>query len=363
MVDESDAAIHESAETVVVDGTRGRMAESPTDIPLLGWKDIFIRVFREFGENNLSIIAAGVSFFGLMAVFPAIAAFVALYGLFQDPQTVVDQLSNLSGVIPADVVTTLTDQMRQVAGRSSATLGTAALFSTAVALWSARKGTTALMVSLNVVYGERESRGFIRKTGVSVLLTVAIIAGLMAVALLAVGVPIALEAVALPEWQLATLRGLSMAAAGLTLTFGIAGLYRWAPSRRSPRWRWVAVGSVMVTLFWVLGSILFTFYVATSDNYSATYGSLGAVVILLTWMYITVLIMLVGGEVNAQQEFQTLADTTVRGPQPQGERGAFVADHVAPRAEKQAKPSGQGDRAEKSETYLRRKLRERSQRH
>ena len=327
MVDETDAAIHESAETVVVDGTRGRMAESPTDIPLLGWKDIFLRVFREFGENNLSIIAAGVSFFGLMAVFPAI------------------------------------DQMRQVAGRSSATLGTAALFSTAVALWSARKGTTALMVSLNVVYGERESRGFIRKTGVSVLLTVAIIAGLMAVALLAVGVPIALEAVALPEWQLATLRGLSMAAAGLTLTFGIAGLYRWAPSRRSPRWRWVAVGSVMVTLFWVLGSILFTFYVATSDNYSATYGSLGAVVILLTWMYITVLIMLVGGEVNAQQEFQTLADTTVRGPQPQGERGAFVADHVAPRAEKQAKPSGQGDRAEKSETYLRRKLRERSQRH
>jgi len=338
VVDEADKAIHDSPDTVIVDGTRGRRALSPVQIPILGWKDIVVRVFREFGENNLSIIAAGVSFFGLMAVFPAIAAFVALYGLFQDPQTVVDQLNTLSGVVPADVLDTLTGQMTQVAARSDSTLGTAALFSLAVALWSARKGTTALMVSLNVVYGERETRGFFRKTLVSMLLTGAMVGGLMTVAFLAVGVPVALEALGLSGWQLMAGRAVAMGAAGLTLMLGIAGLYRWAPSRQPPQWRWVGVGATVVTIFWVLGSILFTLYVATSDNYSATYGSLGAVVILLTWMYITVLFILVGGELNAQQEFQTIQDTTARRAQPMGDRGAFVADNVAPGAEKQKKP-------------------------
>ena len=337
MVDTADSAIHESTDSLTIDGTRGRRAEHPAQIPLMGWKDVFVRVGREFGENNLSIIAAGVSFYGLLAIFPAIAAFVALYGLFQDPQAVVDQINALAGVIPADVVSTLTGQMTQVAARSDATLGTAALFSLAVAIWSARKGTTALMVSLNVVYAERETRGFFVKIIVSLALTLAIIAGLILVALLAVGLPLTLEALNLRGWPLFAGRAAALTGAGLLLMFGFACLYRWAPSRRPPQWRWVGVGAALVTIFGALGSLAFSVYVATSDTYSATYGSLGAVIILLTWMYITVLIILIGGEVNAQLEFQTAADTTASKARPLGERGAFVADNVAPRAEKQQK--------------------------
>ncbi len=309
---------------------RGRQAGTPVAIPLPGWKDILVRLYRAFGDNNLSLMAAGVSFFGLLALFPAIGAFVALYGLFQDPQAVVQQLSQLDGVIPSDVVDTLTAQMRQVASGSEAKLGVAAIFSLLVASWSARMGTNALMTALNVVYGEREKRGFIWTTLTSLALTVAIILGLISIAFVAVGAPLVFEALGAPGWLLIVGRAIGIAMAAFVLVFGIASLYRWAPSRRAAQWRWVGSGALMVVVFWVVGSLLFSFYVAASDRYSATYGSLGAVIILLTWLYITVLIMLIGGELNAQLEYQTGEDTTVSAARPMGERGAFVADKVAP---------------------------------
>lgn len=311
---------------------RGRRAAAPTAIPARGWRDILVRVYHAFGDSNLSIIAAGVSFYGLLAIFPGIAAFVALYGLFQDPANVVDQMRELNGLVPPDVIDTVTGQMTQVAARPQASLGFAALFTLALALWSARKGTAALMIALNVVYAERETRGFVVKTLVSLGLTLAIILGLIALALLAAGVPLVLAALGFPEWIVSLGRGLGLAGAAVLLMFGIAGLYRYAPSRRPPKWRWVAVGALMVTVFWIIGSLAFSVYVAYSNSYSATYGSLGAVVVVLTWFYITVLIMLVGGELNAQLEFQTARDTTADRERPMGERGAFVADNVARRA-------------------------------
>ncbi|MES1924034.1 YihY/virulence factor BrkB family protein [Salinisphaera sp. T31B1] len=322
---------------------RGRTAHTPVRIPLKGWRDVFLRVYHAFGDNNLSIIAAGVSFYGLLAIFPGIAAFVAIYGLFLDPSGVVGQMEQLRGIVPADVISTVTGQMTQIAAKPQTSLGFAALFTLALALWSARKGTTALMVALNVVYAERERRNFFVQIAVSLALTLAIIAGLIAIAVLAAGVPLVLAALNFPGWAVAVGRGVGLGGAALFLMAGIAGLYRYAPSRRAPKWRWVMVGAVMVTIFWILGSLAFSVYVAFSGSYSATYGSLGAVVVVLTWLYITVLIMLVGGELNAQLEYQTTEDTTTSGNRPMGQRGAFVADNVAMRAEdidfdKQEKP-------------------------
>ena len=311
------------------DRRRGRHATHPVAIPLVGWRDVLFRLYRAFNDNNLSIIAAGVSFYGLLAIFPGVAAFVALYGLFQNPETVVDQMQQLSGLVPPAVISTVTDQMTQVAARPQTTLGFAAIFTLGLALWSARKGTTAMMVALNVVYAEREKRSIIRSTLVSLALTLAIILGLIAVALLAAGVPLVMAALGFNDFMISVGRGAGLGLAGLLLMAGIAGLYRYAPSRRPPKWRWVFGGAFLVTIFWVLGSLAFSVYVAFSNTYSATYGSLGAVVVVLTWLYISVLIMLVGGELNAQLEFQTDRDTTSsKGERPMGERGAFVADNV-----------------------------------
>ncbi|ROO27048.1 membrane protein [Salinisphaera orenii MK-B5] len=317
----------------VANDGRGRRARNPAAIPLIGWRDVLLRVYHAFGDNNLSIIAAGVSFYGLLAIFPGIAAFVAIYGLFQDPGQVVAQMQAMQGIVPADVINTVTAQMTQIAGRPEASLGFAALFTLVLALWSARKGTTALMVALNVVYAERETRNFFVQIAVSLALTLAIILGLSAIALLAAGVPLVLTALDFADWVVTIGRGLGLGGAALLLMTGIAGLYRFAPSRRAPRWRWVLVGAATVTVFWILGSIAFSVYVAFSGSYSATYGSIGAVVVVLTWLYITVLIMLVGGELNAQLEYQTAADTTAGHTRPMGERGAFVADNVARKTE------------------------------
>ncbi|WP_158583584.1 YihY/virulence factor BrkB family protein [Salinisphaera sp. Q1T1-3] len=312
---------------------RGRAARTPAHIPLVGWKDVLMRVFHAFSDNNLSIIAAGVSFYGLLAIFPGVAAFVAIYGLFQDPATVVTEMNSLDGLVPPDVINTITGQMTQIAARPSGSLGVTALVTLALALWSARKGTTALMVALNVVYAEKETRHFVITTLVSLALTIAIIVGLIAVALLAAGVPLIVAGLGFGTGLVAVARGVGLGIGALFLMLGIAGLYRYAPSRTRPKWRWVIVGAAIVTVFWVLGSLAFSLYVAFSNSYSATYGSLGAVVVVLTWLYITILIMLVGGEINAQMEFQTAADTTVSGNKPMGERGAFVADNVAKRAD------------------------------
>lgn len=308
---------------------RGQHATTPAAIPLAGWKDVALRVFHAFGDNNLSLIAAGVSFYALLSLFPAIGAFVAIYGLFLEPHEVVQQLNQLKGVVPPDVLETLTSQMRTVSSGSGAKLTTAAVISLLVALWGARMGTNALMSALNVVYHEREKRGFIKLTLVSSFFTLALILGLISIALLAVAVPVMFEVLGTGGWLLVFGHVIGIALAAVLLVFGLAAFYRWAPSRSAPRWRWVAVGTAVVTVFWVLGSLVFSLYVTVSDRYSAVYGSLGSVIILLTWIYITVLIMLVGGELNAQLEHQTAEDTTIKPELPIGQRGAFVADNVA----------------------------------
>ncbi len=308
---------------------RGRYADAPHEIPARGWLEIVKRVGRESGRDDTTITAAGVSFFALFALFPALAAFVAFYGLFADPQTVVDNMRAITGFVPADVVARLIDQMQDVAGRSKVALVSAGTFSLVVSFWSAQQGVAALMIALNTAYREDMPRGALRHLLRSLYTAVSVIVGLLLIALLAIGLPLIVEALGGNFWTVALVRVASMALGGLGLLFGLAGLYRWAPHRRPPQWRWVGAGAAVVVVFWTVSSILFSVFLAYSGTYTAMYGSLSAVVILLTLTYVTVVTVLVGAELNAQMEYHTTRDTTVDDPRPMGKRGAYVADHVA----------------------------------
>ncbi len=307
----------------------GRHANVPHEIPARGWLEIFKRVGREFGRNETTITAAGISFFALFALFPAIAAFVAFYGLFANPQTVVDNMQAITGFVPADVVATLLEQMLDLAGRSKTALVAAGTFSLVVSLWSAQQGVAALLIALNAAYRENMPHGPLRHLLRSLYTAVSVITGLTLIATLAIGLPLVVEALGGNFWTVTLVRVASMALGGLCLLFGLAGLYRWVPHRRPPQWRWVGAGAAVVVAFWTVSSILFSVFLAYSGTYTAMYGSLSAVVILLTLTYVTVITVLVGAELNAQMEYHTTRDTTVAEPRPMGKRGAYVADHVA----------------------------------
>lgn len=308
---------------------RHRHARVPGEIPARGWLAIGRRVLREFGRHDMTVRAAAVSFFGLFAIFPAVSAFVALYGLFADPQTIVANMQALSGFVPADVVITLIDQMQAVATRSVPTLIAAAAFSLVVAIWSAQQGVAALMIALNVAYLEKMPHGPLLHALKSLFMAIGVIVGLIFAGILVIGLPLVAWGLGGGFWIVTLVRIVSMALAGLILLFGLTGVYRWVPDRRPPRWRWVGTGAVLVVGFWTVGSIMFSVFLAYSHSYTVMYGSLGAVVTLLTLTYVTVMTVLAGAELNAQLEHHTSYDTTVDAPRPMGRRGAYVADHVA----------------------------------
>lgn len=307
----------------------GRWAEGPIQIPWRGWWLIARRVAHAFSEHEMTIIGAAVSFLALFAVFSALAAFVAFYGLFADPAAVLDDMRALRGFVPADVVITLIDQMKSVATRSRIKLVAAGSFSLVIAIWCAQQGVAALLIALNTAYREEMEHGGWRHAVKSLFVAVEVIVGLVCAAILTIALPVTAHYYGLAQWQVEGVRALGMAIGGLILLFGLATLYRWAPDRRPPRWRWVGAGAVLVVGFWTVGSLAFSAFMAYSNSYTAMYGSLSAVVILLTLIYVTVVTVLVGAELNAQTEYQVAPDTTAAAPRPRGERGAYMADHVA----------------------------------
>jgi membrane protein len=307
---------------------RGRTAERPSELPAAGWRDILWRVKAEMAKDNLSLVAAGVAFYVLLAIFPAIAAIVSIYGLVADPQTVEQQLAAISHLLPEEARGIIEEQLKRVTSTASAKLSLGAAFGLLLAIWSANKGTQALITALNIVYDEEEKRGFIKLNLISLALTIGMILFLIVgLALIAV-LPVLLDNLGLPaeirQWA-AWLRWPILA---IAFMLALAALYRYAPSRDTPRWRWVSWGAVLATVLWLIGSALFSWYVTNFGNYNETYGSIGAVVVLMMWLWLSVLIVLLGAEVNAEMEHQTSRDTT-RGPdQPLGRRGAYVADTV-----------------------------------
>jgi membrane protein len=310
------------------DARRGRAAETPREIPAAGWRDVLWRVKDQMSEDNLSLVAAGVAFYGLLAIFPAIAAVVSIYGLVVDPQTVSDQLAATSQVLPQETRGIIEEQLKRVTSSGSSALSLGALASILLALWSANKGTQSLITALNIVYDEREKRSFVRLTLISLGLTLAImlflIVGLAAIAAL----PALFGNLGLPDSVRQLASWLRWPVLGLGFVIGRAVLYRFAPSRDEPRWRWVSWGAVFATVVWLVGSALFSWYVSNFGSYNETYGSLGAVVVLLMWLWLSALIVLLGAELNAEMEHQTERDTTDDAPAPLGQRGAYVADTV-----------------------------------
>jgi membrane protein len=305
---------------------RGRAAETPTAIPAKGWKDILWRSYEEMNKDRILAVAAGVTYFGLLALFPAITAFVSLYGLFADAATINDHLAALSGFLPGGATEIIADQVKRINQNSSGTLGFAFFSGLAIALWSANAGMKAMFDALNVAYGEEEKRGFIKLNLVSLSFTLgAILFILVAIGAIVV-VPIVLRFVGLgpvAEWILWLARWPALL---LALIVGLAVLYRFGPSRDKPEWKWITPGSIVAALVWIVASMLFSWYVSNFANYNETYGSLGAAIGFMTWMWLSTTIVLVGGELNAEIEHQTAKDTTQGPPERMGARGAKMAD-------------------------------------
>lgn len=309
------------------DDDRGRDAERVTEIPTRGWRDILLRVKREIAKDNLSLVAAGVSFYLLLAIVPGLAAAVSLYGLIADPAQIQAQLSGLSTMLPAEVYETVTSEMERIAS-SGKVAGFGAVIGILVALWSGSRGMNALIQAMNIVYEENETRGYIKLQAIAIGLTLGAIV-VMALAVLVIAAApgflqmlglsaVAAYAVAIGRWVLL----LAVA------FFGLSVLYRFGPDRQRAKWRWASWGAVFATVGWLAASFLFSFYLSSFGNYNKTYGSLGAVAVLLMWLYISSFVVLVGGELNAETEHQTAEDTTTGPPEPIGQRGAQMADSV-----------------------------------
>ncbi len=310
------------------DRGRGRRATSPHHIPAKGWMDVGYRVYARIGDDRLLAVAAGAVFYMLLALFPAITALVSLYGLYNDPVTINQQLSLLSGVMPATGIDIVREQVTRVADTSNSSLSFGFLFGLGLALWSANAGMKAVIDSLNVVYDEREKRGFVRLTIVAFAFTVgALVCILLALSAIVV-LPLVLAWAGLHTQLGVILSWLRWPALFLVVLIALAVLYRYAPSRENARWSWLSVGAVFATIAWLVGSALFSWYLSNFANYDATYGSLGAGIGLMMWLWMSVIVILVGGELNAELEHQTAEDTTTLPEMPLGERGATMADTV-----------------------------------
>lgn len=308
------------------EGGRGREADHPGEIPAHGWKDILWRAWGEVSEQNLFLIAGGVTYAVLLALFPGLAALVSLYGLVFDAGQIERQVAALSGILPAQTQELLSQQLHSLVVSSNGALGFAAVVGLLLALWSASRGMSGMITAINVAYEEKERRGFFKLNLIAIGLTLGLIAGgMVAIALVAI-LPAAVQLIAMgpaTKWLLLLAQWPLLI---VVVMLGLAVLYRFGPDRDKPQWRWVSPGATAATLLWIVASVGFTVYVANFNSYDKTYGSLGGVVILLTWLYLSALMVLLGAVVNAQSERQTRRDSTEGPPRAMGRRDARAAD-------------------------------------
>ena len=306
----------------------GRHAETPWPIPWKGWEDIFRRTYEQIGEDRLLAVAAGVVFYGLLAVFPGVTAFVSLYGLFASASAVSEHLSMAAGILPEGAVDILREQIDRLAAKSDAKLSFAFIFGLAVALWSANAGMKAIMDALNVVCEEKEKRGFIKLNLVSLAFTLGAIGSLILAVGAVVILPIVLAHLGLQNVTDGLFRVARWPILLVVVIVGLAVLYRFGPSRRKPRWQWLSFGSIFAAAAWLISSALFSWYLTKFANYNATYGSLGAGIGMMMWMWVSSIVILFGAELNSEIEHQTMRDSTIHGDKPLGTRGAVMADTV-----------------------------------
>ncbi len=308
----------------------GASADRPTEIPPRGWLQVAKRGWKEAGADQIPLLAAGVAFFGFLALFPALIAFTLVWGLVADPATIPEQTASLAGALPPEARALVIGQLQQLASASTQTLGWGLVLSLVVALWSASGGVGNLVTAINIAYDEDKKRGFIAEKLIALALTLGAVIFMAAMVALVAVAPIALELLGLGggwRWVVEVVRWVLIA----VLVMGaLAVLYRVAPDRDAPKFRWVSVGAASATVLWLLASAAFSLYVGLAGNYAKTYGALAGVVILLLWLWISTYAILLGAEINAESEEQTARDTT-RGPErPRGQRGAVKADSLPP---------------------------------
>jgi membrane protein len=307
---------------------RGRDATSPAQIPWRGWKDILWRTVRRASEDRLLAVSAGIVFYGLLALFPAVTAFVSCYGLFASPVTVSDHLSFLATVMPAEAYSIVHDQIARVVSKGNAGLSLGFAGGLAFALWSTNAGMKALVDALNVVYDEVEKRGIIRLNLVSLTFTiVGIVAMLSAVGAIMVA-PLVLTRIGLGAMTEIILSVARWPGLLIGMLIGLSILYRYGPSRREAKWEWISVGAVFATLTWFAGSGALSYYFSNFAEYDVAYGSLGAAIATMMWIWMSAIVILFGAELNSEIEHQTARDTTVGIEKPIGARGAAMADTV-----------------------------------
>ena len=304
----------------------GREAERPSEIPPRGWFAILKRVKAEVKEDNVPLLAAGVAFYAMLAIFPAIIAVVTVYGMVSDPEQVQSQVGEFAKGLPAGADTLLTKQLESATGAADRALSIGLAASLLGVLWSASGGVQGLVKGLNLVYDERESRGFLKLRALSLLLTLgAIVVAVVAIALIAV-FPAFVEGLGLGRaGELAASIGRWVILALLVLT-ALAVVYRYAPDRANPRWRWVSWGAVVALVLWLLGSVGFSYHVENFGKHHQTYGALAAVIILLLWLFLSAFAVLLGAEPDAETERQTARDTTTGPERPRGQRDAEAAN-------------------------------------
>ena len=307
---------------------RGRDAETPLEVPPPGWKDILLRTKREVREDQLSLVAAGVAFYWMLALFPALLAIISVYGFMADPATVAKQAGTLMRLMPAEASKLLVDQMQEITTGDGAAAGLGAAVAIALAFWSAANGTKALLAGLNIAYDERERRGFVRLNLAALTLTLGFMVMVTGSLTLITGVPHLVERLPLGDFGEVLAYAVTWLLLAVLALLCFAVMYRFGPSREHPRWQWVSVGSLMATALWLLASLVFSWYSSRFGSFNKTYGTLAGGVLLLLWLQITAYVTLLGAELNAEIEHQTARDSTTGAPQPLGARGAEMADTV-----------------------------------
>jgi membrane protein len=322
----------------VVDA-KGHRARSPTEIPPPGWKDIAARTYKRTWDDNVGLVAAGVAFYAFFALLSLLGLIALTYGFVAEPKTVVEHVHRLTAVLPADVALVIGQQLMTAVEGSEGAKAIGIVLAMAVALYGGTNGAAAVLTALNIAYEEKEKRSLVRFYLIAVAMTVAaLIAALLAIggtagiaflqALLPQAAPAALVAGKVAGYALLTLAASAIAAT----------LYRFGPSREDARWQWITPGSVLAAVSWLLLTVAFGWYVSNLTDYSATYGSLGATVGLLTWLYLSAYVFMIGAELNSEIEHQTATDSTTGAPEPMGARGAWAADNVATTDEVQDRP-------------------------
>jgi membrane protein len=265
-------------------------------------KGLALQIWQNIGDHRVIALAAGITYYSLLAIFPAIAALVSIYGLFADPATIATELNSASDILPGGAISVIGDQLTRVASQDSRALGLTFLVGLGVSLWSANAGIKSLFDALNIVYGEREKRSFIVLNAVSLAFTVGIILFVLAALATMVVLPSALDYLGASEFGALILKIGRWPVLLVLVALAIALLYRFGASRQKVRWRWITWGSAVASVLWIAGSLLFSWYAANFGSFNKTYGSLGAVIGFMTWIWLSAIVILIGAEIDAVME-------------------------------------------------------------